>query len=342
MKKLFLLISLFVFAGATLLAQTKVITGTVTSATEGEGALPGVTVQVKGTTIGALTDLTGKYSVTAPANATTLVFSYIGMETQEVEIAGQSVINAVLKSSMIGLQEVVVTSGYGIKRAPKSSSALNQVVSGDKLAEVRQVNVNNALAGKVSGIQFRGQSSAKLGSSGSVRLRGDSGFGTGSSILYVVDGTILPNSNDINMDDIEDISVLSGPAAAAILGAQGANGAIIITTKKAKTSAGKAMGVELNSGFLLNYVYILPNYQNDYAGGNVSDMYKFDYIAGYHPTDWATLDGKYYPDYSDDASWGRKNGRTGIYSLVFMVSRFRIYRNNSQAYTTAYKRKRFL
>src|SRR5512133_1096610 len=166
MKKLFLMISLFVLAGATLLAQTKVITGTVTSATEGEGALPGVTVQVKGTTVGALTDLNGKYSITAPANATTLVFSYIGMETQEVEIGGQSVINAVLKSSVIGLQEVVVTSGYGIKRAPKSSAALNQVVSGDKLAEVRQINVNNALAGKVSGIQFRGQSSAKLGSSG--------------------------------------------------------------------------------------------------------------------------------------------------------------------------------
>jgi TonB-linked SusC/RagA family outer membrane protein len=304
MKKLFLLISLFVFAGATLLAQTKVITGTVTSATEGEGALPGVTVQVKGTTVGALTDLNGKYSLTAPANSTTLVFSYIGMETQEVEIAGQSVVNVVLKSSVIGLQEVVVTSGYGIKRAPKSSSALNQVVSGDKLAEVRQVNVNNALAGKVSGIQFRGQSSAKLGSSGSVRLRGDSGFGTGSGILYVVDGTILPNSNDINMDDIEDISVLSGPAASAILGSQGSNGAIIITTKKAKTSGGRSMGIELNSGFLLNYVYILPNYQNDYAGGNVQDMYKFDYIAGYHPADWATLNGKYYPDYSDDASWG--------------------------------------
>jgi len=304
MKKLFLLIILFVVAGSVLLAQTKVITGTVTSAVEGEGALPGVTVQVKGTTIGALTDLNGKYSVTAPTNATTLVFSYIGMKTIEVEIGGQSVINAVLESSLIGLQEVVVTSGYGIKRAPKSASALNQVVSGDKLAEVRQINVNNALAGKVSGIQFQGQSAAALGRTGNIRLRGDSGFSTGSGILYVVDGTILPNSNDINMDDIEDISVLSGPSASAILGAQGANGAIIITTKKAKMTGGKSFGVEVNTGVTYSSVYVLPNYQNDYAGGGVYDMYKYTYRPGVDPVEWQALDGKYYHDYTDDASWG--------------------------------------
>jgi TonB-linked SusC/RagA family outer membrane protein len=305
MKKLLLLIVLFVYVGvSTLLAQTRVITGTVTSATQGEGAIPGVTVQVKGTTIGALTDLNGKYSVTVPTTATTLVFSYVGMKVVEVPIAGQAVINVVMESSLIGLQEVVVTSGYGIKRAPKGSVALSQVVSGDKLTEVRQINVNNALAGKVSGIQFQGQSAAKLSSSGSVRLRGDGGFSTGSGILYVVDGTILPNSSDVNMDDIEDVTVLSGPSASAILGSAGANGAIIITTKKAKLSGGRSMGVEVNSGFLASSVYILPNYQNDYAGGNVQDMYRYSYRAGIDPVEWQPLDGKYYPDYSDDASWG--------------------------------------
>jgi hypothetical protein len=173
MKKLLLLIVLFVYVGvSTLLAQTRVITGTVTSATQGEGAIPGVTVQVKGTTIGALTDLNGKYSVTAPTTATTLVFSYVGMKTVEVPIAGQAVIDVVMESSLIGLQEVVVTSGYGIRREPKGSVTLNQVVSGDKLTEIRQVNVNNALAGKISGIQFRGQSAAALGRTGEIRLRG--------------------------------------------------------------------------------------------------------------------------------------------------------------------------
>ena len=305
MKKLLLLIVLFVFVGvSTLMAQTRVITGTVTSAVEGEGPIPGVTVQVKGTTIGALTDLNGKYTVTVPTTANTLVFSYVGMVAQEVAIAGQSVINVVMESSLIGLQEVVVTSGYGIKRAPKGSVSLNQVVSGDKLTEVRQVNVNNALAGKVSGIQFRGQSAAALGRTGEIRLRGSGGFSTGTNVLYVVDGTILPNSNDINMDDVEDISVLSGPAASAILGSQGANGAIIVTTKKAKLMGGKTMGIELNTGVMASSVYILPNYQNDYAGGNVQDMYRYSYRPGIDPVEWQALDGKYYPDYSDDASWG--------------------------------------
>jgi len=304
MKKLSLLIVLFVLGVSALLAQTKVITGTVTSAVAGEGPIPGVTVIVKGTTIGTQTDINGKYSLTVPENATTLVFSYIGMKKQEVEIAGRSVIDGVMESDILGLQEIVVTSGYGIRRAPKSSSALNQVVSGDKLNEVRQTNVNNALAGKVTGIQFRGQSAAALGRQSQIRLRGDGGFGTGNGVLYVVDGTILPNSNDINMDDIEDISVLSGPSASAILGSQGANGAIIITTKKAKMSGGRAMGVEVNSGFLASSVYILPKYQNDYAGGNVGDMYRYTYRPGVDPVEWAPLDGKFYPNYSDDASWG--------------------------------------
>lgn len=96
MKKLFLLIVLFVFVSVSALwAQTKVITGTVTSAVEGEGPIPGVTVQVKGTTIGAVTDVDGKYSITVPQNATTLIFSYIGMKSQEVAIAGRSVIDGI-------------------------------------------------------------------------------------------------------------------------------------------------------------------------------------------------------------------------------------------------------
>ncbi len=305
MKKLFLLISLFVFVGASALwAQTKVISGTVTSSTQGEGTIPGVTVQVKGTTIGVITDASGKYLINAPTGATALIFSYVGMKAQEVAIDGRTNIDIVMESDIVGLQEVVVTSGYGIKRSAKGSVALNQIVSGDKLSEIRQVNVNNALAGKVSGIQFRGQSAAALGRTGNIRLRGDGGFGTGSGILYVVDGTILPNSNDINMDDVEDVSVLSGPSASAILGSQGANGAIIITTKKAKLSAGRSVGVEVNSGYQRSSVYVLPNYQNDYAGGNVYDMYKYSYRPGVDPVEWQPLDGKYYPDYSDDASWG--------------------------------------
>jgi TonB-linked SusC/RagA family outer membrane protein len=302
MKKIVLLLAFFAIGLQVLMAQTKEITGKVTSSEDG-GAIPGVTVSVKGTTMGTVTDMDGMFKLKVPKDSKTLIIAFVGMKTQEVEIGSQSTINVQLASDNIAVEEVVVTSGYGIKREPKSSSALNQVVSNEKLTVVRQTNVNNALAGKVSGIQFQGQSAAKLGSSGNIRLRGDGGFSTGNGVLYVVDGTILPNSNNINMDDIEDISVLSGPSAAAILGSQGANGAIIITTKKAKMSDNKSMDVELNSGFLASSVYVLPQYQNDYAGGNVQDMYRYTYKST-DPVEWKALDGKYYPDYSDDASWG--------------------------------------
>lgn len=119
MKKLFLLILLFVYLGASaLFAQTKVITGTVTSAVQGEGAIPGVTVQVKGTTVGAITGANGKYTINAPQSASTLVFSYVGMKTQEVQIGGRSVIDIVMEADIRGLSEVVVTA-LGISREKK-------------------------------------------------------------------------------------------------------------------------------------------------------------------------------------------------------------------------------
>src|SRR5512138_3002022 len=119
MKKLSLLIVLFVLGVSTLLAQTKVITGTVTSAVAGEGPIPGVTVQVKGTTIGTTTDANGKYTITVPQNATTLIFSYIGMKRQEVEIAGRTSIDGIMQSDLLGLNEVVVTA-LGISREKKA------------------------------------------------------------------------------------------------------------------------------------------------------------------------------------------------------------------------------
>ena len=153
MKKLFLLICLFVFAGASLLAQTKVITGTVTSAVAGEGSLPGVTVQVKGTTVGAITDLNGNYSVSAPATATTMVFSYVGMKLQEVQIAGRSVVNCVMEAEQQVLNEVVVTA-FGIKREAKSLGVATATVSDQQLTQGGATNAVNGLTAKVSGLQI--------------------------------------------------------------------------------------------------------------------------------------------------------------------------------------------
>ncbi len=158
------------------------------------------------------------------------------------------------------------------------------------------------MAGKVAGAQVRSQSVAKLGAESVVRLRGENGLGVGGGALYVVDGTIMPSGADINPDDIEDYSILQGPAAAALFGPDGSNGAIVMTLKKAKKGA-KGIGLELNMGIQFDNVYIVPDYQNSYAGGANGDLSLYQYKAG-QPVAWKALDGKYYHDYSDDASWG--------------------------------------
>jgi TonB-dependent SusC/RagA subfamily outer membrane receptor len=151
----------------------------------------------------------------------------------------------------------------------------------------------------------------------------------------VVDGTILPNSNDINMDDVEDISVLSGPAASAILGSQGANGAIIITTKKAKLVGGRAMGVEVKP--VWHPSLHSARLQNDYAGGNVSDMYKYSYRPGIDPVEWRALDGKYYLTILTTPA-GDQNGRTGVYTWYSWYPGSH-HRHDSQAYSAAFQRQ---
>jgi hypothetical protein len=144
MKKQFLLIVLFVFMGGfTLLAQTILITGTVTSSVAGEGPIPGVTVQVKGTTLGAITDLNGKFSLSAPQSATTVVFSYIGMKTQEIDIKGRKVIDVVMEPNLLNLNEVVVTA-LGISREKKSLGYATQEVKGDIISTVKSDNFVNS------------------------------------------------------------------------------------------------------------------------------------------------------------------------------------------------------
>jgi len=133
------------------------------------------------------------------------------------------------------LKEVVVTGAFNTKRTARQTSFNVQVVSQAQLDVIRQVDLNNALAGKVAGLQVRSQSAAMLGAETIVRLRGENGLGIGRSApLYVVNGTVVPDSRDINIDDIQDVTVLQGPAAAALFGSEGANGAIVVNYKRAK------------------------------------------------------------------------------------------------------------
>lgn len=296
MKKtlLFLLISLWISFES--VGQDRTISGKVTSAEDGS-ALPGVNVVVKGTTNGTVTDANGKYSLSVPTNGI-LVFTFIGLTSQEVEVGERSSVDVQLQQDLQQLSEVVVTA-LNIKREVKSLPYAAQTVSSDQLSITRANNINDALAGKVAGIQIRSQSGAALDRTASIRIRG-AGSLTDKDPLYVLDGTPV-SAQDINPDDVESMTVLKGPTAAALYGQRGDAGVIVITSKKGKKQPG--VGITLSQNTFFDKVYILPKYQNSYAGGAFSDLAKFTWETGM-PDEWKSLDGQYYPDYTDDGSWG--------------------------------------
>ena len=300
MRRFLSLFTMLMLCGVLAFAQNRVVTGKVTDIDGNPVSF--ATVKIKGTPTGLSADANGAYSIKVEAN-TVLEISGASFKTIEVPVGTQNVLNTVMEKGTSGdLKEVVVTSAFGIKRTARSTASNVQNLSGDQVNTIRQTNVNNALAGKVAGAQVRSQSIAKLGAETVVRLRGENGFGVGGGALYVVDGTIMPSGADINPDDVEDYSVLQGPAAAALFGPDGSNGAIVITLKKAKKGA-RGVGIEINTGVQFDRVYIVPDYQNSYAGGAQGDFIKYQWRAG-QPEAWKALDGKYYHDYSDDASWG--------------------------------------
>ena len=301
MRRLLTLLTVAMLSIGVVTAQTRTVTGTVTAK---EGGLPvaGATITVKGKSMGTQVGADGKYTIQLPSGASVLVFSAVGSVAQELTVPATNRLNVALAASTQQLNEVVVVAGaFGTTRTAKSTTYNAQVVDSKQLTTIRETNLNNALAGKVAGLQVRSQSAAALGRETEVRLRGASGFDFGSGALYIVNGTILPNSDDVNVDDIENVTVLQGTAAAAQFGAQAANGAIVITLKSGKKSTG--LGVIANLGATVENTYILPNYQNSYAGGASADLMKYTWKTG-DPDAWKALDGKFYHDYSDDASWG--------------------------------------
>lgn len=295
MKKfLFTLIAVFCVIGFAMAQKT--ISGTLTSS-EGE-PLVGASVVVKGTTIGAVSDIDGKFSLSVPQNAQTLVISSVGYVTQDVAISNLSVIDVKMVTSS-DMLDVVVVGALGIKRSEKAVTYAVQTVQAEQLNTIRQTSLNNAIAGKVAGIQVRGQSSVAFDRDATIRIRG-AGSLTDKQPLYVVDGTPV-NSSEISMDDVESVSVLKGPNATAVYGQRGDAGVIIITTKRGVK--GKGIGITVNQATTWDKVYILPKYQNSYAGGASPDLIQFNWEPGL-PEAWKTLNGKFYHDYSDDASWG--------------------------------------
>lgn len=239
----------FMITSLTLFGQQRTITGTVTDNLDG-ATLPGVAVLVKGTTVGTTTDINGQYSLEVDQTAAVLQFSFMGMRTEEREIRSQNVINVRMESENIGLDEVVVI-GYGsVKRSDLTGSVAS--VNMEELAEIPATSFDKKMQGRVSGVQVT-TLSGQPGGATSVKIRGGNSIMAGNEPLYVVDGVLMESQQNfswiggpaenglssINPNDIESMEVLKDASATAIYGARGANGVVIITTKKGKAGKDK-------------------------------------------------------------------------------------------------------
>lgn len=256
--------------------KERTITGQVVDA-KGE-PLIGVSILVKGTTDGAITDLDGNYKIVTKSNNPVIVYSYIGYKTQEIPLKGQTDINITMMDDTQVIDEVVVTA-LGIKRSEKALSYNVTQVDAESALAVKDANFINSLNGKVAGLNINSSSSG-IGGASKVVMRGSRGIEQSSNALYVIDGIPMYNLSasggseemqsqgsteaiaDINPDDIESMSVLSGAAAAALYGSNASNGAIVITTKKGKVGR-VALTVSSNTEMLSPFV--MPQFQNRYG-----------------------------------------------------------------------------
>ncbi|KEO71983.1 SusC/RagA family TonB-linked outer membrane protein [Anditalea andensis] len=260
-------------------AQERRVEGTVMD-TSGQ-PLPGTSVLVKGTSKGTVADLDGHYNLMVNPSDT-LTFSYIGFEKVTRLVGNATLINVTLQEGL-EIGEVVVTA-LGMERDAKALGYAIQTVESDRFTEARETNVLNSLSGRVAGVQITNGSST-LGGSSRVTIRGESSLNINANQpLFVVDGIPISNNivgssgsgglevdygnsaGEINPDDIASMTVLKGPAAAALYGSRAANGAILITTKSGKGT--KGLGVTINSNTTFENPLVMPQWQNKYGQGN--------------------------------------------------------------------------
>jgi TonB-linked SusC/RagA family outer membrane protein len=275
---------LLLLLSQTLKAQTFQISGTVKSS-DGE-TLPGVSVNIKNTKKAVVTDAKGSFSIPADEDGI-LVLSYIGFRSQEITFnRNTKSLQVTLQASDNALDEVVVTA-LGISRQKKSLGYAVQELKSQDIAEAKEPNLVNALAGKIAGVRVT-NSQGDMGSSRIV-IRGETSISGNNQPLFVVDGIPVDNSqlnsggardyansiSDINPDDIESISVLKGPNAAALYGSRAAAGVIIIKTKTGKSK--KGVGITLNSNIVAETLLTLPVYQNEFGQGSEG---QFSYVDG--------------------------------------------------------------
>ena len=275
----------------TMWAQNISVTGTVTDKS-GE-PLPGVYVLIQGTTTGVSTEMNGKYTITAPANGT-LVFTSMGMKDLVLPINNRAMIDVVMEEDAVQLGDVVVTA-MGIKKERKALGYSVQELKSDEILKNKSSNVINSLSGKVAGVNIT-QSGGSAGAGSTIIIRGGTSLERDNQPLFVVDGIIYDNSTpiggdsgfdgatrtastnsnrvmDINPEDIENMSILKGPAAAALYGSRAAAGVVIITTKKGQEGN---VQVNFSTKFTSNWINRYPEQQDRYVRGYYNNEGRFD------------------------------------------------------------------
>ena len=336
MRKLTVLLVLLMFSGLQVVFAQRTVSGRVT--TTDNAAIAGVTVQVKGTTTGNITDADGKFSIAVPNNNAILSFSFIGYSPKEITVGTQSAISIILDEASKVLNEVVVTA-LGIKRESKSLGYSATSVKTDEIVTNRTTNMMKSLEGKIAGLEIA-PPTAGAGASTRIRLRGQAGFnGQNNSPLLVINGLPMDqgarsaegggsptdqgdNLSQVNPDDIESITVLKGATAAALYGSRAGNGAIIITTKNgAKNSK---FGVEFISNFAADEIMDFTNYQTVYGTGS----------NGVRPSSQATAQS------TGNLSWGEKYDGVPTYQYDGVQrpylpdkNRFKEFYNTGTSYT---------
>ncbi len=281
-KRLSVFIPVFFLCSKAVLAQEQKINGTVTSG-DSNNILRGATISVKGTSITTLSNNTGRYSLTAPASATRVIFSAAGHKALEEPIGGRSVINVALKEDIIQLEATVVTA-LGIRGERDKFASSASTLKGDNIARSGETGLLNGLSGKTSGIVIT-RNGGDPGAGSYIQIRGQNTISGNAQPLFIVDGMPVSNAsdnigasrsngivqqsriNDINPEDIERVEVLKGASAAALWGSRAANGVIIITTKKGRNSAGK-LNISFKSTLSVDRVNKMHPLQTRYGQGS--------------------------------------------------------------------------
>lgn len=265
MRKISLLLVFLSFLGLQVVfAQTRQITGVVTSGDDGS-SIPGVSVVVKGTTLGAITDMDGKFTLKVPESAKALTVSFVGMATTEVALTSASTYKIVMKSETQAVDEVIVTA-MGIKRKPKEMGVATAKVDNQELTAAGASNVMNGLSAKVSGLQINTINNG-VNPDTKITLRGNRHFLASNQALVVLDGVPVSATflNSVNPNDIADVNVLKGASASALYGNDASNGVLIVTTKKG--DKGK-LTVKVSNVTTFEQISTMPNMQTRFGSGS--------------------------------------------------------------------------